>query len=524
METAFKIRHINFGNYRVKTHYASPYPEEYSRQSVLGICEFCLKYMSGEYVAWRHRVRASGLIANVQLKCPVKHPPGDEIYRDGKLSIFEVDGRKNPVYCQNLCLLAKMYLDHKTLYYDVEPFLFYVLCECDDRGCHFVGYFSKEKRSMSGYNLSCIVTLPIYQRKGYGFFLISFSYLLSQRENRLGSPEKPLSDLGLLSYRSYWKTALATELLKVLGASLNTSIQDLGKRTGMTDDDVVSGLEGLDALVKDPQTGIFAIKVNREKLQERVDLVNKKGYVKVKESKLKWTPYLLGRKEAKEMLEGGLDALIRHRTVSSGMLQSASQEEQDVQGKDIPPEHFLSVAVRNLVRPPAITYDTTEPQTPASALTGATPKATSSSTSAIEDNEEEESSPSSPSSPSSSSTSPSAAGDEDVSDEPFSAEDLEDEDEEMSDYLSDDSNDFNPPKRRKLDRTVSRTSTKMTSEVVVRVKQVAKAPRNRAAAFGTVHELDGEPRPRVIAAKAPRSRAGYNPPEVMSRRTSLRKV
>jgi MOZ/SAS family len=77
------------------------------------------------------------------LKCPVKHPPGDEIYRDGKISVFEVDGRKNPVYCQNLCLLAKMYLDHKTLYYDVEPFLFYVLCECDDRGCHFVGYFSK---------------------------------------------------------------------------------------------------------------------------------------------------------------------------------------------------------------------------------------------------------------------------------------------------------------------------------------------------------------------------------------------
>jgi hypothetical protein len=23
--------------------------------------------------------------------------------------------------------------------------LFYVLCECDDRGCHMVGYFSKVK-------------------------------------------------------------------------------------------------------------------------------------------------------------------------------------------------------------------------------------------------------------------------------------------------------------------------------------------------------------------------------------------
>jgi hypothetical protein len=30
------------------------------------------------------------------------------------------------VYCQCLCLLAKLFLDHKALYYDVDPFLFYV--------------------------------------------------------------------------------------------------------------------------------------------------------------------------------------------------------------------------------------------------------------------------------------------------------------------------------------------------------------------------------------------------------------
>lgn len=47
------------------------------------------------------------------------------------------------VYCQNLCLLAKLFLDHKTLYFDVEPFLFYVLTENDSHGCHIVGYFSK---------------------------------------------------------------------------------------------------------------------------------------------------------------------------------------------------------------------------------------------------------------------------------------------------------------------------------------------------------------------------------------------
>lgn len=55
----------------------------------------------------------------------------------------QIDGKKNKVYGQNLCYLAKLFLDHKTLYYDVDLFLFYVLCECDDRGCHMVGYFSK---------------------------------------------------------------------------------------------------------------------------------------------------------------------------------------------------------------------------------------------------------------------------------------------------------------------------------------------------------------------------------------------
>ncbi|CAI9113598.1 OLC1v1014231C4 [Oldenlandia corymbosa var. corymbosa] len=136
----------------------------------------------------------------------------------------KVGGKKNKVYGQNLCYLAKLFLDHKMLYYDVDLFLFYVLCECDDRGCHMVGYFSKEKHSEESYNLACILTLSPYQRKGYGKFLIAFSYELSKKENKVGTPERPLSDLGLLSYRGYWTRVLLDILKKHKG---NISIKEL---------------------------------------------------------------------------------------------------------------------------------------------------------------------------------------------------------------------------------------------------------------------------------------------------------
>lgn len=58
------------------------------------------------------------------------------------------------------------------------------------------------------------------------FFTIlsHIGYELSKLENTVGSPEKPLSDLGKLSYRSYWSWVLL-EILRDFRGTL--SIKDL---------------------------------------------------------------------------------------------------------------------------------------------------------------------------------------------------------------------------------------------------------------------------------------------------------
>ena len=88
-----------------------------------------------------------------------------------------------------------------------------MLTEHDENGYRFAGYFSKDRNDPEN-NLSCIMVMPFIQRGGYGKFIIEFSYALSIKEGKPGTPERPLSDLGHRSYMSFWSLKILKLLLE----------------------------------------------------------------------------------------------------------------------------------------------------------------------------------------------------------------------------------------------------------------------------------------------------------------------
>ncbi|KAL2194840.1 histone acetyltransferase-like protein [Corynascus similis CBS 632.67] len=230
----------------------------------LYVCPCCFKY-SRELVTWWEHVRwceRRGYMPGRQIythprgKRTVLVPAGpaprpgrgnkrgsvgqrlvEQVVQDeGEWSIREVDGEEDVLFCQNLSLFAKLFLDNKSVFFDVTGFNYFLLVYTPpppaaapptassittntettittrtpktptiSRGrSQIVGFFSKEKMSWDNNNLACILVFPPWQRKGLGSLLMGVSYEISRREGVLGGPEKPISDLGKKGYKRFW--------------------------------------------------------------------------------------------------------------------------------------------------------------------------------------------------------------------------------------------------------------------------------------------------------------------------------
>ncbi|CCX15586.1 Similar to Histone acetyltransferase KAT5; acc. no. Q5RBG4 [Pyronema omphalodes CBS 100304] len=241
---------VVLGNHSIVPWYSSSYPKKLigdacSENGKLYICEYCFKYTP-------EIARLQGH----QKFCTLsrEESPGTKVYDSGLYSIYEVDGSEHPLFCQNLCLFAKLFLDTKSVCYEVESFLFYTLVETDQFGVQrVVGFFSKEKFSWDDYNLACIIVFPPYQRRGLGKLLISFSFELSRLDKKLGSPEKPLSDLGKQGYLAYWSTRIAQVIMQTKKESI--SINELSEATCIQPEDVRVTLEHMGVMVAGEEGG-----------------------------------------------------------------------------------------------------------------------------------------------------------------------------------------------------------------------------------------------------------------------------
>lgn len=271
-----QIDKLRFRNFEIETWYYSPYPEEFADLSTIYVCQYCLRYMQ------------KALYANHRRVCVTRQPPGQVIYRKGTVSVYEIDGHIDQLYCQLLSLLGKLFIEGKTLCYDVELFSFYVLCEINRNGAEFIGYFSKEKRSKDVNNLACLAVLPPFHGCGYGRFLIEFSYELSKRERKITGPERPLSDFALIAYNNYWTRVLVSLLTEMSVDESTVTVKNLSRLSCIAEADIVNTLEKM-KMIK-VLNGVTIICATRKMIRKYVRKMNQR---KGKDLKLVFDPMYL---------------------------------------------------------------------------------------------------------------------------------------------------------------------------------------------------------------------------------------
>lgn len=112
-------------------------------------------------------------------------------------------------------------------------------------------------------------------------------YLLSRKEGKTGGPEKPLSDLGRLSYRRYWRYTILQVLLT---KSKKITLYELCEETGIAESDILDTLQLMDMITC--SNDVCTLRFDRVKSQKLLEKFKLKNYPKAKMNLLKWKPSL----------------------------------------------------------------------------------------------------------------------------------------------------------------------------------------------------------------------------------------
>ncbi|KAK6461064.1 acyl-CoA N-acyltransferase [Scheffersomyces coipomensis] len=253
----------------------------------LFVCEFCFKYTSTYNDFQKHRI---GCTHNV-----IKPKVGKLVYRDDVTPYYirEVKGYMQPLFCQNLCLFGKLFLDDKSVYYNIDHFNFYIIYGYDysdigdeERYCKPMGFFSKERLAYDNdNNLACICIFPPFQRRHLGSLLIEFSYELAKETpgQYYSGPEFPLSPFGKVSYYTYWSRKLVSVIHSHLKDENSTfTLRDLSQWTRFRKEDILLTLEYMKLLQQDQDGNVTLLLGNLDIFckEHNIDPLQEKSMIK----------------------------------------------------------------------------------------------------------------------------------------------------------------------------------------------------------------------------------------------------
>ena len=254
----------------------------------LYVCPCCFRYTPDEHDYVQHLQHHRSLREQEVETQPVPQS-AFKVYEWDGYAVWEIDGEKEKLYCQNLSLFGKLFLEQKSVFFDTGGFKYYALTYTPPtpaapapapkgRGrkrsssvleddilyqTQVLGFFSKENLSWDSNNLACILIFPPFQHRQLGQLLMAVSYKLSGWEwegGVIGGPEKPLSAMGRKGYLRFWSERIARFMMgqtadadaqrvfhkakkkTVHPRKEEMTVREIGDRTGMLGEDVAAAL------------------------------------------------------------------------------------------------------------------------------------------------------------------------------------------------------------------------------------------------------------------------------------------